>query len=160
MKTVTLRQFQDTDISLLKEWLYLPHVAKWYHDPQDWIAEVEKRNAEFAFLHHFIMDIEGSSAGFCQYYAYKHSSEDWHGDTEVEGTYSIDYMIGDPQYLGKGFGKAIVCALVESISKERGAKRIIAQPEPENTPSCNTLLSCGFMFDKKNDIYVLNLQRQ
>lgn len=154
---IDLRPIDEKDLPLLKEWLYLPHVAKWYHDPLDWINEVENRHGEFAFLHHFIVEINGNPVGFCQYYAYERSGEDWHGDTETQGTYSIDYMIGDTQYIGKGFGKAIVHKLIEKIAKEYGVKRIIVQPDPENAASFNTLLSCGFVFDEKNEIYIKNL---
>lgn len=157
MNGTVLRHFSDEDTPLFKEWLYLPHVAEWYHDPLDWIDEVEKRNDEFSFLHHFIIDVDSKPIGFCQFYEYLHSGEDWHGDTELDGTYSIDYMIGDVNYLGKGFGKVIIRALVEQIKAQENAKRIIVQPERENRASCNTLLSCGFCFDKANEFYILEL---
>ncbi|MEG0505689.1 MAG: GNAT family N-acetyltransferase, partial [Raoultibacter sp.] len=114
-------------------------------------------NDEFSFLQHFIVEVENRSIGFCQIYEYHHSSETWHGNTEIDGTYSIDYLIGDTDYLGKGYGTAIINALIEKIRLEPSAKRIIVQPEPENKASCNTLLSCGFSFDTSNEIYVLDL---
>lgn len=157
MNKVLLRKLSDEDVPLFRKWLYLPHVAAWYHDPLDWIEEVEKRNDEFSFLQHFIVETENRSIGFCQFYEYRHSGEDWHGSTDVDGTYSIDYLIGDTDYLGKGYGKAIIKALIEKIKMEKNAKRIIVQPEPDNKASCNTLLSCGFSFDKSNEIYVLDL---
>lgn len=157
MNNLRLRQLCDEDVPLFKKWLYLPHVAVWYHDPLDWIDEVEKRTAEFSFLHHFVLEVNGKLIGFCQFYEYRHSGEDWHGNIEIDGTYSIDYLIGDTDYLGKGFGKAIIQALIEKIKTQVSAKRIIVQPEPENKASCNTLLSCGFSFDKNNEIYILEL---
>lgn len=157
MQELALRALCDKDIPLFKKWLYLPHVAAWYHDPLDWIDEVEKRNDAFAFLHHFIVVQDGKDIGFCQFYEYHHSGEDWHGTTEINGTYSIDYLIGETDYLGKGFGKAIVMALIEKIRGQHNAKRIIVQPEQENKASCNTLLSCGFSFDKANEIFIMEL---
>ncbi|MEG0357561.1 MAG: hypothetical protein RR580_07515 [Christensenellaceae bacterium] len=44
---INLRKFEDEDLELFKKWLYLPHVANWYHDPLDWMMEVEKRNDAF-----------------------------------------------------------------------------------------------------------------
>lgn len=157
MNNVFLRELCDADIPLFKKWLYTSHIAAWYHDPLDWIEEVEKRNDEFSFLQHFIVETENRSIGFCQLYEYHHSGEDWHGNTDVDGTYSIDYLIGDTDYLRKGYGTAIVKALIEKIRMENNAKRIIVQPEAENKASCNTLLSCGFSFDTSNEIYVLDL---
>ena len=157
MREFLLREFCDEDISRFKKWLCLPHVAAWYHDPLDWIEEVEKRDGEFLFLHHFIVETDSKPIGFCQFYEYCCSGEDWHGDTEVDGTYSIDYLIGDTDYLSKGFGKTIVKALVEKIKMQDNAKRIIVQPERENKASCNTLLSCGFCFDRVNKVFIMEL---
>lgn len=156
-QTIILREFCDEDVPLFKKWLYLTHIAEWYHDPLDWIDEVEKRNSDYIWLHHFIVDVDGNPIGFCQYYEYCNSGEDWHVNAEIEGTYSIDYMIGDTSYLKKGHGKAIIKQLIEMIKSCENAKRIIVQPEPENKPSCNTLLSCGFYFDETNGIYIMNL---
>lgn len=157
MQELALRELRDEDIPLFKKWLYLPHVAAWYHDPLDWIDEVEKRNDAFIFLHHFIVVQDGKDIGFCQFYEYHHSGEDWHGTTEINGTYSIDYLIGETDYLGKGFGKAIIMALIEKVREQHNAKRIIVQPEQENKASCNTLLACGFSFNKINEIFILEL---
>ncbi|WP_206459282.1 GNAT family N-acetyltransferase [Anaerovorax sp. IOR16] len=151
---VMLRALNDNDIALFKKWLYTPHVAAWYHDPLDWIDEIEKRNSNFTWLNHFIVEYKDKPIGFCQYYEYFNSGETWHGNIEVSGTYSIDYMIGEIEYLGKGFGKQIIGALIGKIKIHENAKRVIVQPEPENKASCKTLLSCGFEFDSENEIYI------
>ena len=158
MKGLILRQFCDEDVPLFEKWIYLPHVSAWYHDPLDWIDEVKKRNSEFSFLHHFIVEVDGKKIGFCQFYEYHNSGEDWHGNTKIDGTYSIDYLIGDKEYLGKGYGKAVIQALINKIKLQKSAKRIIVQPEPENKASCYTLLSCGFSFDKKNEIFIMEFR--
>lgn len=157
MSQVSLRPFRDEDIALFETWLYTPHVAAWYHEPWDWLNEVKSRQNEFSFLHHLIAELDGKPIGFCQYYEYCESGETWHGDTELDGTYSIDYLIGDAEQLGKGHGREIVRLLVQEIKSCRNAQRIIVQPEPENKASCNTLLSCGFSFDAVNMIYVMEL---
>ncbi|MHD0318258.1 GNAT family N-acetyltransferase [Fusobacterium sp. THCT1E2] len=126
MRKLLLQQFYNEDIRLFEKWLYMPHVAKWYHNPLDWIDEVKKRNTEFSFLHHFIIELEGKLIGFCQYYEYCHSDEDWHGNTALNNTYSIDYLIGDTEYLGKGYGTVIVKALIEKIKMHNNTNRIIS----------------------------------
>lgn len=157
MEKLEFRQFSNEDIELFEKWLFMPHVAEWYHDPLDWMDEIKKRNDEFSFLNHFIVELEGKPIGFCQYYEYINSGEDWHGDTDISGTYSIDYLIGDTKFIGKGLGKRIVQLLIEQIKLQNKAKRIIVQPEQENIASCNTLLSCGFSFDTNNDIFVMEI---
>jgi len=154
---ITLREIEDTDLELFKKWVYAPHVAKWYEEPLSWIDEIEKRKGEFSWIHHFIAEYDGIPVGFCQYYEYKLSGETWHGDSEMEGTYSIDYMIGDPNFLGRGLSKTMICELIRKIRLHPNAKRVIVQPEPENIRSCGLLLSTGFQFDFRNEIYVMEL---
>lgn len=151
---IKLREMGIDDLALFKKWLYLPHVAKWYHDPLDWIDEVEKQDKDFNWIHHFIVEYKESPIGFCQYYACNDSDELWEGYTKLGGTYSIDYMIGEKGYLGKGFGKQIVEALIKKVLLHNDAKRIVVQPEQENKASCGTLLSCGFVFDVEKEIYL------
>ena len=102
-----------------------------------------------------MVELEGKPIGFCQYYEYCHSGEDWHGNTDINGAYSIDYLIGDTEYLGKGFGGNIIRLLIKEIKLHNNAKRIIVQPEQDNKASCNALLSCGFCFDTVNGIYIM-----
>ena len=113
------------DLTVFKKWLYTPHVAKWYHDPQDWINEVEKQDSDFNWIYHFIVENDGTPIGFCQYYACKDSDELWEGYTALGGSYSIDYMIGETDYLRKGFGKKIVADLTNRIMLHNDAKRIV-----------------------------------
>lgn len=148
---IKLRELTDKDIPLFKKWLYMNHIAQWYHDPLDWIDEVEKRNSEYIWLNHFIVEFDEKPIGFCQYYEYCNSGEVWHGNIQINGAYSIDYMIGVISYLKRGIGKAIINQLVDKVKSHENAKCIIVQPESENKPSCNTLLSCGFYFDEENE---------
>lgn len=150
---IKFRKFEDKDISLFKEWLKKPHITAWYEDPEDWIEEVEKRNTKFDWLYHFVVEVNELPIGFCQYYELKYSGETWHGDTSLEGTYSLDYLIGETEVLGKGYGKAIILGLTEEIKELPNAKRILALPDLENIPSCKTFESCGYTFDDKNQMY-------
>ena len=152
-----IRPMKAADLDLFKKWLYTPHVAKWYHDPLDWISEIEQQDGLFRWIHHFIVEYNDNPIGFCQYYACAESNELWNGYTDMGGSYSIDYMIGEVDYIGQGFGKKIVLALIDFIKHHNDAKRIVVQPETENKASCGVLLSCGFTYDNEKDIYVFTL---
>ncbi len=151
---IKLRQFEDKDIDTFKKWLYVPHVAKWYHEPEDWMDEVINRNDEYFWINHYIVEYEGKSIGFCQYYEYYRSGEIWHGNIKTDGTYSIDYLIGETEYLGRKLGTQIINSLCEMIKTDNNAKRIIVQPENENKASCGVLLSCGFKYDDSNALFI------
>lgn len=154
---IRLRPFADGDLLVFKKWLYAPHVAKWYHDPLDWIAEAEQREGGFRWIHHFIVEHDGKPIGFCQYYACRDSGEPWGGYAAPDGAYSIDYVIGESDCIGRGFGKATVLALIGRIRGRSDATEIVVQPEKENGASCGTLLSCGFTYLAEHDVYVLPL---
>lgn len=154
MEKLSLRPFRDEDLPLFQRWIYREHVAKWFEHPFVWIKELQNRKDSFVFLHHFIASCGEKDIGFCQYYRYQLGGEDWHGTLPLAGTYSIDYLIGEPEYLGKGFGRAMVEQLIGRIRKEPDAKRIIVQPDPGNKVSCGLLLSAGFTYDEKNKLYL------
>lgn len=153
--TLELREFMDTDIQMFENWLKEAHVAKWYHDPEDWLLEVNGRHQDFQFLHHFIVIHDGEPIGFCQYYLFSDSGEDWHGTQPLKGTYSIDYMIGEKKLVGQGLGKQIVACLTVRIMQLEVSERIIVQPEPENLASCGALLSNHYIFDDENELYII-----
>jgi RimJ/RimL family protein N-acetyltransferase len=155
--SITLRPFQQEDLARFRHWLTLPHVAKWYTEPEDWLYELEHRSDEFHWISHFIVEHGDLPIGFCQFYAYRLSGETWHGNLPVEGAYSVDYLIGETEYLKKGFGRQIVLALIARIREQTGATHIFVQPEAENVASCQTLLSAGFHFDSANRVYILDL---
>ena len=92
--------------------------------------------------------------GFCQYYLCSKANEDWYGNTPIEGTYSIDYLIGEKNFLGKGYGKETIKLLENEVFSFKEAKRIIVQPELENKASCATLLACGYTYDKENRVFL------
>lgn len=155
---LNLRIFQDSDLEYMKDWLYQDYVAKWYEHPLSWMNEIAHRKDVYSWIHHFIVVYQGLPIGFCQYYEYRQSGEDWHGNVELEGTYSIDYLLGDRNYLGKGYGTDMVYLLINEISKQDRAIRIIVKPEEENKASCNTLLSAGFTYETENDLYLFCLK--
>lgn len=155
---VCLRKMNSSDLALFKKWLTAPHVARWYHHPLDWIDEIEKQDTAFHWIHHYIAEVDGVPIGFCQYYACKDSDETWSGYTALGGSYSIDYMIGEPHALRHGYGNQIVGALTEKIRLHKDAERIVVQPEEKNKASCRLLEHCGFLFDLNNSIYVKTLK--
>ena len=47
---LNLRTMNAEDLPVFKKWLRMPHVAKWYHEPLDWIEEVEKQDSAFCWM--------------------------------------------------------------------------------------------------------------
>lgn len=150
-----LRSFTDTDLALYTRWLAQAHVRRWFAPTEDWLAEINARKDTFAFIRHFMILLDGTPIGFCQYYPYELGGEDWHGSVPLQGTYSIDYLIGETACLRKGYGAEAIRLLVEDIFSIPQAERIIVQPEAENEASRRALQRAGFVFDPANQLFIL-----
>jgi len=67
--------------------------------------------------------------------------------------FSIDYLIGEPDYLKKGHGRKMVTLLGE-ILRGLGAKRVVVKPDNENKSSCNALETNGYI--NNGEYYSIN----
>ncbi|HWP80290.1 MAG TPA: GNAT family N-acetyltransferase [Candidatus Acidoferrum sp.] len=158
-KELALRALNDADMDLLASWLNKDYVLKWYHDADEWLAEIRGRHGAYSWIHHFIA-VEGKTpVGFCQYYDCYDAKEleDWYHVSTPGDTFSIDYLIGNEAYLGKGYGKAIVGLLTNAIQAAESAKRIIVQPEKENHASNHVLTATGYVYDEAQKYYCKTL---
>lgn len=155
MKTFKMRLFEDEDIMLMQKWLHQDYVEKWYDDPEDWLDEIRKRHNEFRFIHHYIAMYDEKSIGFAQYYKCEAIREDWYNMIDLDGVYSIDYMIGEQAYLNKGLGKEIVKQLTKQIFQFADSKVIVVQPDNKNIASCKALEANGYGFNKILNFYEL-----
>lgn len=151
---MNLREFTNDDIDLMKKWLKQDFIIKWYEDAEDWLYEINNRHTKFSFIKHLIVEHEEKPIGFCQYYTCVDAGEDWYGDILLNGAYSIDYLIGEKSLLGKGLGKKIIELLTQRIWAIPNAEKIIVKPETDNLPSCKSLISNNFKYDKKNELYI------
>ena len=152
---ITLRQFQDTDIAMFTSWLHKDYILKWYREPEGWLTEINGRHDEYNWIHHFIVMDGEVPIGFCQYYdcADAKDLEDWYTVDLRGDTCSIDYLIGDEEYLGKGYGKEIIRLLTEHVKNTEKAREIIVQPDEDNKASNGVLLANGYLFDEQKKYY-------
>ena len=158
MPNMTLRQLCDEDIPLVESWMRADHAKLWFENPEDWLFEIKSRDREFAFITHLIAETDSCPIGFCQYYdcydGQKH--EDWYSVSSPGVLFSIDYLIGNPEYLGQGYGKELVRLLTEIIRCIPTAKTIVVQPNAENAISRSVLVANGYVYDENSDAYLLN----
>lgn len=151
-----LRTFFKNDVELIKKWLGAEHVKPWYEHPEDWLHEINNRYGEFSFITHFIAEYEGVPFGFCQYYDmyYGQDYEDWHKISSPGEMFSIDYLIGEPGFLHRGFGQKMIALLLDKL-REKGAKTVIVRPDSDNAKSNRALEAVGFKWNG-ND-YIMEL---
>ncbi|MBV7390356.1 GNAT family N-acetyltransferase [Enterococcus alishanensis] len=159
---ISFKLVENEDLVMIEEWLNYEHVKKWYEIPElnvsidDWLMELRQREEQFNWLTHLIVFWDNQPFGFCLYYKASDSHGEDFADICLDGTYGIDYLIGDPAFLGKGYGKKMILCLIEKILRLKNAKRITAEIDPSNIASRNVLLSCGFhLIGESNNRYLL-----
>jgi len=157
MNKIFLEKLIDEDIELIKQWLQKDYIKKWYDPINDWINELNNRNREYNFINHFIVKNNSEKIGFCQYYDCFIAQESWYKVEKQNCTYSIDYLIGNENYLSKGYGKEIIRQLINKIKSENG-KEIIVQPDQENIKSNKVLLASGFTYKEPEKYFYKKLQ--
>lgn len=150
-----LKPIQDADLSILNTWLHKEYILKWYNYADEWMNEVRERYREYKFLNHYMVWADDMPVGFCQYYDCYDAQEEWYAVDKPGRIFSIDYLIGEESFLGKGYGKSIVRKLIDIIREQGDAQAIVVQPDIENIPSCKALEANGFVYDIEKKYYIL-----
>ena len=65
-----------------------------------------------------------------------------HGATEI--IYGTDQFFGEPSYWNKGIGTRLVSAMVKYLIEEKGANRIVMDPQTWNERAIRCYEKCGF----------------
>ena len=152
MSGVSFRPLARSDFALLRGWLETPHVARWWHHD----TSVESLESDFgpsldgtdpARL--AVALAEGVPFGFLQSYRYADNPgylADVSTIVEVpQGALSIDYFVGEPALLRRGWGLAMIGAAVASLRRdEAGMPAIIVPINAANIASRRLLERAGF----------------
>lgn len=170
-KDITFKKLQLNDLTLLHKWLNLPHVHEFYDkDKENTVEAVEKRYApkikgEKPTDCYFVLS-ENKPVGYIQ----KYFVNDWpelgdYLDYDDE-TVSIDLFIGDPDFMGKGFGSLMISEFLSQVVFEiPSVSTCMIGPEPGNKRAIKAYEKVGFrhvqtlMIDDE-DTYVMELKRK
>jgi len=151
-----IKPITDNDIPRIENWLKKDYVIKWFENAGAWLDEIRGRDGKFSFIKHFIALCDETPIGFCQYYECAGAKEEAYSSYPLAGSYSLDYLIGEEGFLGKGLGKAIIRLLIEEIFSQPNAERVLAKPEEDNNASRSALLSAGFIYDAETKVFYVN----
>ena len=152
---MVLRRANASDFPMLEVWLNKDYIKQWYGELEEWIEEIKNRDGKFDWLNHYIVEVDNKSIGFCQYFDCSKAPKGFEWDDEPPGTFAIDYLIGEENFLGKGFGTVIIQELIELILEIEDPIQIIADPVKENVKSIKLLEKNGFIFDDVTSLYRL-----
>jgi aminoglycoside 6'-N-acetyltransferase len=145
------RALSRPDLPLLHDWLLQPHVSEWWRDVP---ADFETVEAEYGACidgddptELFLIEIDGRPVGMIQRYLIADEPEWWpafDGICEVSNAAGIDYLIGEPAYVGKGLGSAVVAAFSRIVFDWRGVDSIVVTVQQANPASWRILEKAGY----------------
>jgi len=145
----TFKKLTADDIPQLLVWFDEPHVSKWWPTlSKDETIEKFLQRIRSKDTFGYIACLNGSTPiGYIQYYYIDRTVEKagaWLPELPVT-TVGTDQFIGDPQYIGKGYGTKLVAAFIEYLKEiEPNSTTIIVDPEPENHAAIRCYEKVGF----------------
>ncbi|GAO31017.1 GNAT family N-acetyltransferase [Geofilum rubicundum] len=148
-----IREFKLEDLNILRVWLEQNYIQEFWGDPQVWIREISE-NICIEWVKYFMVECD-KPIGFLQYYETDKAPQGEWSDEPI-GTVGIDYLIGDSEYLGKGYGTAIILLLVDFIKSSNQYDYVVADPIKGNVSSIKALEKNGFK-QNTNGLFGLDL---
>jgi aminoglycoside 6'-N-acetyltransferase len=140
------------DLPLLTRWLAEPHVREWWRgEPRDLAAVTEKygpyldgRERTELFV---VMEGE-RPVGMMQRYAIADHA-DWAATlrpvTDTTAAAGIDYLIGEPDAVGRGLGTAAIAAFAHGTLTRYDARAVVVAVQQGNRASWRALERAGFI---------------
>lgn len=148
-----IRKFKYEDLNIMRVWLAQDYIQKYWGDPRDWTKEITE-NLDADWVKYFIVECD-MPIGFLQYYETDKAPQGEWSDEPI-GTVGIDYLIGDIEYLGKGYGSKMLRLLVDFIRSKNEYDYIVADPIVQNVSSIKVLENNGFK-QNANGLFCLDL---
>ncbi len=140
-----------SDLPSLAAWFAQPHVERWWREPSD-LVTVEQSYGPLAEgldpTEGFIVHFSDRPIGYVQRYLID-EDPDWResiqGALGHSGGIGIDYLIGEPDFVGRGIGRRLISQFVEASWKRyRSAERIVVALQQDNIASWKALQAAGF----------------
>lgn len=141
----TFVSLTEADLPLMLTWFALPHVAAWWHESNDlnFVAAKYRSKLSGGKRDQFLIWIAGRPVGYIQW---NDAAEDplWNGLYQA-GTYGVDVLIGDPNFVGKGYGPRVLVQFIKEHLLPLNPQKIIVDPEIENIRAIRCYEKVGFV---------------
>jgi aminoglycoside 6'-N-acetyltransferase len=119
LPVVVFRPVSEVDFPLMTGWLAQPHVRAFYQkDPislDEVAAKYGPRVRGEAPTHCHLALSQGRPFGYLQCYR-NLDWPDWAAEIDVDGGLSIDLFIGDPAFVGGGYGRAMLGGYAHGVA--------------------------------------------
>ena len=147
-KGLRVRALVDKDKAQLANWLSNPEILQ-YYEGRDNPFNVEKVEQNFfgddGEVMRCLVEFEEISIGYLQFYKVDEKERKIYGyDDSEEIIYGMDQFIGESGYWNKGIGTQFVRLVVAYLMREKGANRIVMDPQVQNERAIRCYEKCGF----------------
>jgi aminoglycoside 6'-N-acetyltransferase len=137
------------DLPLVRAWLGVPHVARWWPDGGQQARWIEEHLGE-ASMRCLVLTIDGVDVGYLQTYDPHHEPCIAPDGTvghpyrdQPPGTRGIDLFVGDTRYVDRGHGPRLVAHVVDGLFRT-GCPCVVTDPDPSNAQSVAAFRKVGF----------------
>ena len=147
----TWRRLTEEDFPLLRRWLAQPHVARWWNHETS--AEAVARDFGPAARgeepsEDLLILLDGRPFGLvqrCRLADYPDYRDELAAITQVpDGAITIDYLIGEPERVGRGLGTRMIREIVEASWRDHPDASAVLVPVPAaNRASWRALEKAG-----------------
>ena len=145
---IRFRPLVRGDFPLFIRWLGAPHVSRWWKEPAT-VEHVESKYGPGADgkdkTAMFIVESDETPVGFIQ--SYKVDDYPEHAaSVRLPGSIGVDLFIGEKDYVGKGYGSALLKAFISDVvpRKYPDARQVVADPSIKNLASIHAFEKAGF----------------
>jgi aminoglycoside 6'-N-acetyltransferase Ib len=147
---VSFRPMLEADLSLLHEWIRMPHVVAWWgrgdagKSLQDTRSKYLPRLEPDSAVKGYIALLAGAPLGFIQsYVAVECGDGSWEDEID-SGVRGIDQFLADGNKLGQGLGSQMVAAFVRKLFRDPSVTKVQADPDPRNVRAIRCYEKAGF----------------
>lgn len=149
MPSYAFRPLVRADLPLVRSWLGRPHVAPWWGEIEQEMAEIEAILTD-PHVEAYLMLLDGRPVGYFQHYD-PNAEDDHPFRGEPAGTLGLDLSIGEADLIGRGHGSAFLRTFADEAFA-RGVPRLITDPHPDNAASIRAFEKAGFVRGDIRDV--------
>ena len=141
------RPLVEGDLPMVRQWLQVPEVARWWGDPVEQFGLVSGDMSEPAMDQYIVSSTQAFGAPFGYLQCYRLT--DWNicFGSQPEHTRGIDQMIGEAEMIGRGHGPAFIRVFIENLLAS-GTPRVVVDPDPDNARAIRAYEKAGFQRDR------------
>jgi aminoglycoside 6'-N-acetyltransferase len=142
------RPMSAADLSMVGRWLNAPHVAAWWHEPDQQSALV-RSDLDDPAMNQFIVTTGNRPFAYLQCYDPATWPDNGLG-AHPDGTRGIDQFIGEPNMIGCGHGSGFIRQFTDHLLTSR-LPRVVTDPDPDNGRAVRAYAKAGFQSDRLVD---------